>query len=563
MQPNRHNPKTKVPNATANQDYKNVPAPGAHLPWAIALLGVALLALPIVGLIAAAFEPGAGSAWSGFLAQVLPGYVWNSLVLALGVAAGTIALGTGAAWIIERYDFVGRNTLAWALMLPLAIPAYVSAYAVTDFLAFAGPLQTGLRAAFSWQKADYWFPDFFSLGGAIVLFSLALYPYVYFLARDAFAERGLQLVDAARTLGLSPKQAWWRVALPVARPAVIGGALLAVMETLADYGAVSYLNIETFTVGVFRSWFNLGNKPAAAQLSLLLLLFIGVLVFVEKRLRHRARFTPARAGHAPRRQNVCGWSAAWLFGLCALPIAAGFVAPIALLVRLLIRSTETLWTPALQNAILDSLRLGAGAAMGCCALVIANALTIRRSQRRLQHISGTEALQNTSGIVHKTLSLAYSVPGAVLAVGLLTPLAFLDRTAPSPWFTGTMCAVLLGCIIRFYGVAANSIDAALARIPRSVDDATQALGVRGVEALREVYFPLLKRAAGSALLLVFVDTLKELPATLSLRPFNFDTLATLTHTLTKDERLAEAAAPSLIIVAICLIPIWVLARGRK
>jgi iron(III) transport system permease protein len=548
-----------VPYAIANRDYKKPTAYGALLPWAITLVGVALLALPIVGLIAAAFEPGSGKAWSGFLSQVLPGYAWNSLVLALGVAAGTIALGTGAAWIIERYEFWGRNTLAWALMLPLAIPAYVSAYAVTDFLAFAGPLQTALRGAFAWQKGDYWFPDFFSLGGAIALFSLALYPYVYFLARDAFAERGLQLVDAARTLGLSPKQAWWRVALPVARPAVIGGALLAVMETLADYGAVSYLNIETFTVGVFRSWFNLGNKSAAAQLSLLLLVVIGVLVLIETKLRRRARFTPTRAGHAPRRQRVRGHSAAWLFGLCVLPVALGFIAPIFLLLRMLLGSTETVWTPALQSAIFDSLRLGVGTALGCCALVIASALTLRR----LARVRGAEALQNTSGAIHKTLALAYAVPGAVLAVGLLTPLAFLDRIAPSPWFTGTMCAVLLGCIIRFYGVAANSIDAALARIPRSVDDATQALGVRGAQALREVYFPLIKRAAGSALLLVFVDTLKELPATLSLRPFNFDTLATLTHTLTKDERLAEAAAPSLIIVAICLIPIWVLARGRK
>jgi iron(III) transport system permease protein len=548
-----------VPYALAIRNYKNERAHPRVLPWAIALCGVALLALPILGLLAAAFEPGAAGAWRGYLSKVLPGFAWNSLVLAAGVAAGTIALGTGAAWIIERYDFWGRNALAWALMLPLAIPAYVSAYAVTDFLAFAGPLQSWLRTAFAWSKGDYWFPDLYSLGGAISLFSLALYPYVYFLARDAFAERGLQLVDAARTLGLTPKQAWWRVALPVARPAVVGGALLAMMETLADYGAVSYLNIETFTVGVFRSWFNLGNKPAAAQLSLMLLVFIAILVFAEGRLRARARFAPSRAGHATRRQVVRGASSLWLFALCALPVTLGFLAPVALLIRLMLQSSEALWTPALQNAIIDSLRLGGGAALACAGLVLASALTVRR----LQRTRNTQSLQNTCGAVHKLLTLAYSVPGAVLAVGLLTPLAYLDRQAGSPWFTGTMAAVLIGCVIRFYGVAANGIDATLARIGRNVDDATQALGVRGWPALRDVYFPLLKRAAGTALLLVFVDTLKELPATLSLRSFNFDTLATLTHTLTKDERLTEAAAPSLIIVAMCLIPIWVLARGRK
>jgi iron(III) transport system permease protein len=516
---------------------------------------LALLALPLFGLLFAALEVDATQTWRGFLSHVLPGYLWNAAQISVGVALGTVALGAGAAWIIERYQFVGRNTLAWALMLPLAIPAYVSAYAFTDALAFAGPVQSALRSAFDWRKGDYWFFDLHNAYGAIFVFTFALYPYVYFLARDAFAERGLQLVDAARTLGLTPKEAWWRVALPVARPAVIGGALLAVMESLADYGAVSYLNVETLTVGIFRSWFNAGNKSAAAQLAILLLLFVTILMFVEHRARRRARFAAARVLTQPRRERVTGLNAAWLFGLCALPVIVGFALPVLLLLRLLLGSAEPIWTTNLARAFLDSLQLGGLVAAISVLLVLAMALLLRRA-------APGGAYPFARGL-HRGLSVAYAVPGAVLAVGLLTPFGAFDQKLPSLVFTGTLIAVTLGCVIRFYGVAANGIDAALARIPKNVDDAARVFGVRGWDALKAVYFPLLKRASATAALLVFVGTLKELPATLSLRPFNFDTLATYTYTLTKDERLAEAAAPSLLIIALALVPMVWLGRGNK
>ncbi len=517
-----------------------------------------LLALPILGLLFAAAQGDASQAWRGFLLQVLPGYAWNSLVIALGVAVGTVAIGTGAAWIIERYSFVGRNIFAWALMLPLALPAYVSAYALTDFFGFAGPAQSVLRAQMGWSKGDYWFPDLHSVPGAIAIFTLALYPYVYFLARDAFAERGLQLVDAARTLGLSPKKAWWKIALPVARPAVIGGALLAVMETLADYGAVSYLNVETITVGIFRSWFNMGNKAAAAQLSLLLLFAVLVLIKIERRNRKRAQFTATRILATPRRERVRGLSGLKLALLCALPVFFGFLLPVALLVRLLMASEAAMFSPALVGAMIDSLSLGALVAALCVGLGVALALAAREASAH-----PSNALHRACGAIHRALALAYAVPGAVLAVGLLTPFAALDRSLSTLVFTGTIAAVAIGCWIRFYGVAANGIDAALARVPRNLDDAARVMGVHGWNAIVQIYFPLLKRAAGTAALLVFVDTLKELPATLSLRPFNFDTLATLTYTLTKDERLGEAAAPSLVIVALSIIPILWLTRQRK
>ncbi len=526
-----------------------------------ALVGIALglIALPLVGLALAALEGETLHTWQRYLAPALPTTIANSLIISVGVALGTIALGTGAAWIIERYDFVGRNFLSGALMLPLAIPAYVSAYALTDFLAFAGPVQSGLRAQFGWAKGEYWFPELHNTFGAVLVFTLALYPYVYFLARDAFAERGLQLVDAARTLGLSPKRAWWRVALPVARPAVVGGALLAVMESLADYGAVSYLNVETLTVSIFRSWFNVGNKAAAAQLSLLLLAVIAMLVMIELHTRARARFTAARVLSKPRRERIHGWGAIRLGLLCVLPVAAGFFLPVALLIRLLLKSEESVWTTSLLRALGDSVRLGGLVAVIAVALVVALALLVRKNLN-----AQTSTLATTlGGGVHRGLALAYAVPGAVLAVGLLTPLAWLDGQLGKLLLTGSIAALTLGCVIRFYGVAANGIDAALARLPRNIDDAARVFGVRGFAAFRMVYAPLLARAAGTAGLLVFVDTLKELPATLSLRPFNFDTLATLTHTLTKDERLAEAAAPSLLIVALSLIPIVLLARRKS
>jgi iron(III) transport system permease protein len=319
---------------------------------------------------------------------------------------------------------------------------------------------------------------------------------------------------------------------------------------------VSYLNVETLTVGIFRSWFNVGNQAAAAQLALMLLAVTALMVYVELHARRKAQFHAARVLARPRRERVRGAAGAWLFLLCALPIAAGFVWPVALLLRLLVQSADAPITAAFGSALLDSLRLGTLVAGLAVAAVLALALLTRKLKPARER-SGLHAAARFS---HRALALAYAVPGAVLAVGLLSPLGFFDRNLPTLAFTGTIVAVTLGCVIRFYGVAANGIDAAMARIADNLDDAARGLGVRGWVSIREIYLPLLRPAAATAALLVFVDTLKELPATLALRPFNFDTLATLTHTLTKDERLGEAALPSLTIVAMCLVPIWLLAR---
>jgi iron(III) transport system permease protein len=524
----------------------------------IAGLG-ALLALPAIGLLTAALGgPSTAETWRNYLANVLPSATLNSLILVVGVALGTMTVGTGAAWLVERYSFRGRDTLAWMLMLPLAIPAYVSAYAITDAVAYAGPVQSGLRRIFGWEKGDYWFPDFHSLGGGIVLFTLALYPYVYLLARDAFGARNVQLVDAARTLGLSARQAFWRVAIPAAHPAIIGGALLVMMETLADFGAVSYLGIDTFTVSIFRSWFNMGDKAAAAQLSLMLLAVVVVVVLLERQVHRNARFALSRTAQRTARVRLTGRRGAWVALLCALPCVLGFLLPIGLLLRLMFNEGSLALAPGLGRAVFDALRLASLVALIAVCLATAVGLWLRRLRGRHAH----HALR-LSTFLHRGLAFGYAVPGAVLAVGLLTPLAALDRSFGSLLLTGSIAAAVIGALIRFYGVAANGIDAALARLPATVDDATRAMGVHGLDAFKRVYAPILSRSLGTCALLVFVDTLKELPATLSLRPFNFDTLATLTYTLTKDERLAEAALPSLLIVAISVVPIIILNRRHR
>ncbi len=529
------------------------------MPGSALMLGLGvLLALPVIGLLSAALR-GHSSAdtWHNYLANVLPNAALNSLLLVAGVALGTMVVGTGAAWLIERYSFRGRDTLAWVLMLPLAIPAYVSAYAITDALAYAGPVQSGLRVLFNWQKGDYWFPDVHSLGGGIALFTLALYPYVYLLARDAFGERNVQLVDAARTLGLSARQAFWRVAIPAAHPAIIGGVLLVMMETLADFGAVSYLGIDTFTVSIFRSWFNMGDKAAAAQLSLMLLCVVMVVVLLERQVHRNARFALTRTARRTARIRLAGWRSAWVAVLCATPCVLGFVVPIGLLLRLMLAEGSLALAPGLGRAVFDALRLATLVAMIAVCLATAVGLWLRWLRGRHARKAFSAAT-----FAHRGLAFGYAVPGAVLAVGLLTPLAALDRGMGSLLLTGSIAAAAIGALIRFYGVAANGIDAALARLPSTVDDATRAMGVHGYEAFRRVYAPILSRSLGTCALLVFVDTLKELPATLSLRPFNFDTLATLTYTLTKDERLAEAALPSLLIVAMSMVPITILNRKQ-
>lgn len=520
-----------------------------------------LVALPVLAVGANLFTGGTGETWGHLMATVLPEYVANSVWLCLGVGLGVAAMGTGAAWLVALNDFPGRRTAEWALLLPMAMPAYVLAYTYTDFLQFVGPLQTGLRETFGWRKSDYWFPEVRSLGGAIVLFSCVLYPYVYLLVRTAFLERAGGMIEAARALGLSPWQAFWRVSIPLARPAIAAGMALALMETLADYGTVAYFAVQTFTTGIYRAWFSLGDRVAAAQLAAALLGFVAVLILLERISRGRARYHDSSGRRRATRQNLTGWHALLAQIGCAIPVVIGFLLPAVLLLRLAIGdsaegdagSSARFLTLARNSFTLAALAAGLAALM---ALLLGFAA---RDGYRMARFA------------NRVVGLGYAVPGSVIAVGVLIPVTRFDHVLADVWqqmtgvnpgliLTGGIAALVYAYLARFLAIALQTVEAGLGRITPNMEAAARSLGSSQGETLRRVHLPLLRGSLLTAALLVFVDVMKELPATLVMRPFNFDTLATQTYTLAADERLAEASSAALAIVAVGLLPIILLAR---
>ena len=534
---------------------------GLLQPLVITALVVAVLVLfPVFGVLAHLVTGSTTDVLRHLLDTVLVEAVLTSLGLGLLVTIGAILVGTGAAWLVTQYEFPGRRWLTWALMLPLAMPAFVAAYAYTDWLQFSGPLQSALRRSFGWGPRDYWFPEIRSVHGAAALFVAVLYPYVYALARPAFIERSPNLVDAARTLGCTPRAVFWRVALPLARPAMIGGGMLALMETLSDYGAVAYFGLPTFTQSLYNAWFNLGDRPAAAQLAGALLLTVAVVVFVERRARGERRFATTTTSHgAQARVPLRGWAALRTTLLCLLPLLAGFVLPALLLVRLHLQLEDAPRWDAYWQWLGNSLL--AGALTAGAAVVLA--LLIAYAGRLQPH----PAVRFANGLA----GLGYALPGSVIAVGVLVPLARLDNTIDA-WMrshfdvstglllTGSLAALVYAYLVRYLAVAYHGIDAGLTRITPSMDLSARSLGATPAETLLRVHAPLLTRSALAAAVLVFVDAMKELPATLVLRPFNFDTLAVVAHNFAKDERLAEAALPALTIVLVGLLPALLLSR---
>jgi iron(III) transport system permease protein len=526
-----------------------------------------LLALPVVGVLAAWLTPEAHSLelLRHLIATVLPGYVLQSLLLALGVGLGVALLGGATAAAVTLFDFPGRRLLEWALLLPLAMPAYVLAYATTDFLQYSGALQTALRELTGLQGALW--PDVRSLPGAVLLFTLVLYPYVYLLTRGALLERGLQLMEVARLLGAGLRRRVLEVALPLARPALAAGVALAVMETLADYGVGSYFGLSTFTTGIYKAWLSMDDRLAAAQLATVLLLAVALLLWIERRAQRRLRFSSAR-GAAPRAAEarpvrLGGRRAAYAFVLCATPVLLGFVLPVLVLVHAAWREARygEFGLPWARFAgwAWASLSLSLLAAATAVALAVLIGFVLRSSSR---------------GIVRplaRLVSLGYAVPGAVIAVGLLGPVGWIQSAAPGSalagWVTtlvtGSVAGLLYAYLVRFSAVALQSVEAGYARIPASFDDSARMLGAGSTRLFFGVHGPLLTRSALAAALLVFVDVMKELPATLVLRPFGQDTLAVVAYNFARDERLAEAALPSLAIVAVGLIPVVMLSRAMR
>ena len=526
------------------------------------LLGIViatLLLVPLLSVGSSIFVADQGT-WAHISKTILPGLVANSLMLALGVAIGVAVIGTATAWLTANHDFPGRKLLEWILILPLAIPAYVLAYAYTDVLQYAGPVQALLRESFGWQnKQDYWFPEIRSLGGAVAMLTLALYPYVYVLTRVAFLEQSTTLTEAARNMGLRPLSVFVRVSLPLARPAIAAGVALALMETLADYGTVSYFGVPTFTTGIFNAWFSQGDRIAAAKLAVILIGFVIVVMLLEHWARRRARFHQS-AGRRHIRVPLNG-TKAWLATLlCALPIAVGFAIPALILLKLALTEGDVQFGARFIKLAVNSFGIAAITALIAVSLALMLAYLARSSGKRIQ------------AWLNRLVGLGYAVPGTVIAVGVLIPLIALDHFLVDSiatifgfktglLLTGGFLVLIYAYLIRFLAVALQSVEAGLAKITPGMDDAARSLGSTPFEVMRDVHMPLLRTSMITAGLLVFVDVMKELPATLVMRPFNFDTLAVQTYHLAMDERLAEASTAALVIVAVGLIPLIMASRA--
>ena len=544
-------------------------APGRD--WQPLMIGLAvacglLVALPVLGVFASfVYAEGSGETLAHLASTVMPRAALETGLLVTLVMAGVVVLGTTSAWLVAAHEFPGRRVFEWALLLPLAMPGYIVAYAYTDFLQFSGPVQSLLRSSLGLSRGDYWFPEIRSLPGAAFVFTVVLYPYVYLLARTAFLARTASMIDAARSLGLGPWQTWLRVNLPLARPAVAAGALLALMETLADYGAASYFGLQTFTTAIYRAWYALGDRIAASQLAAVLLFVVLVVMAIEVRMRGRARFyaPPNTARPAPRMPlSRRGGAAAFI--ACCVPLGLGFVLPVLILVGLLLPTIDTAPWSRYLGWLSNSLFIAAAAAV----LALVAVLGIAYAQRLLP--AGRSAL--AVRLAAKAMNLGYAVPGAVIAVGILLPLAAFDNALDAALkslfgvgtgllLTGTVIALLYAYVVRYFAVAFQPVEAGLARITPTMDASARSLGSTPLEVFRRIHLPLLRPSLAAGALLVFVDVMKELPATLVLRPFNFDTLAVIAYQMAADERLAEAALPSLTLVLVGVVPVIMLSRA--
>ncbi len=553
-----------LPGGTARTSQGRHRKVGAGPGWTLGALTIAAVVLiPLVAVVVIAFNP-TENIWPHLLATTLPRYLTNSIILASGSAVLAAVVGAGAAWLVTMYRFPLSGWLEWWLLLPMAIPAYVSAYGLVDLLDYAGPVQSALRQTFGWASArDYWFFSPRSRGFAIVVLASALYPYVYLLARAAFREQPSGSYEVARALGAGPWRLFWRIGLPLARPAIAAGAAIVMMEVVSDYGVSFYFGIQTLTTGIFSVWLETGNAGGAAQIACVILAVIFALMVLERYGRRQSRFfQSARQPRPVTRQPLRGAAALLATGLCLVPLAMGFVLPAAVILGHAIERPSEWLSAGLGLALWHTLTVGAVASV----LTVFGALFLVYAVRL--------ALSRTARMVLPLTTLGYGAPGAVLAVGILIPLAALDHRIadailavtghdPGLILTGSAAAIVLAFMVRFFGIAEGAVDSAFGRISPSLPMAARSLGRTARGVLTSVYLPMLRGSVGTALLLVFVECVKELPATLLLRPFNYETLATRVQEKASLEKLGEAAPPALIVMAVGLVAVTLLARASR
>ncbi len=529
--------------------------------WGLSSAGIALLlAIPVLVILSFSLI-WESSVFGHLVDTVLSQYISNSLWLMIGVGIGTVLIGVSCAWLVAMYDFPGRSFFEWGLLLPLAMPAYIIAYTYTGMLDFAGPLQTAIRDYTGWGYGDYWFPEIRSLGGAIAMLTLVLYPYVYLLSRACFTSQSRSVLEVSRSLGHGTWATFYKVVLPLARPAVIAGLSLVLMETLADYGTVEYFGVQTFTTGIFRTWYGLDNAPAAAQLASILFLFTLVLIVLERHSRNQARFhNVGRDIRNQTRQKLAGLARLNASLLCFVVVGLGFVLPFGQLMSWTIATASTVINQQFIDLIMNSLLLAGTTAV--IALLVAVLLGYGR------RVSPTAVVKSSVRLA----AMGYAIPGTVIAIGVIIPFGWLDNTLDT-WLraqfgvssglllSGTLIALIFAYLVRFLAVSLHAVDTGLEKITHSMDEAAKSLGHSTWSILGKIHLPMLRGSLITAILLVFVDVLKELPATLILRPFNFDTLAVRAYEYASDERLADASSAAISIVLVGIIPVILLSRS--
>lgn len=538
------------------------PARQRYAFWLLPPFAVAFfIALPIISILLLALFP-AENIWPHLSATVLPGYIVTTLALLAGVGSGTLVLGVATAWLVTMCRFPGKRFFEWGLILPFAVPAYVIAYVYTDLLEYSGLVQSSLRQWFGWQsKADYWFFEIRSLGGAITMLTLVTYPYVYMLSRAAFLEQSPAMLDAARSLGHSAWASFVRVSLPLARPAIAVGLALVLMETMNDFGTVDYFAVRNLTAGLYDVWLGMGNIGGGAQIATVMLLFMLGLITLERLGRRKqAHFQSSRRFQRLPVYHLHGWRTGLAVMVCLLPLILGFCLPASVLGYYAVVYFEQSWTEDFRRFALNSIVLSSTAAL----FAVAIGLLLAYSRRLYRNRSLTLAV--------RVASMGYALPGAVLAIGVMIPFSRFDN-ALDAWLrenfdissglllSGTVFAILFAYVVRFLAVALGSVEASLGKVTPSMDMAARSLGQGSWGVLRRVHLPLIRGGLLTAVLVVFVDCMKELPATLILRPFNFDTLATYVYQYASDELLEQCALAALLIVLVGLLPVIGLSYG--
>lgn len=519
-----------------------------------------IFAIPIFTIAGFIFLP-SDDIWQHLVDTVLSTYLINSVLLMVGVGIGTLSIGVTCAWLTSLCEFWGKPFFVWALLLPLAMPAYIIAYTYTGMFDFAGPVQTLIRDLTGWGYGDYYFPQVRSIGGAISMFSMVLYPYVYLMARAAFLEQSVCVIEVSRTLGCNAWMSFYRVALPLARPAIVAGLSLALMETLADYGTVSYFGLGVFTTGIFKAWFGLGDSGAAAKLAAILLLFVFTLVVIERASRKRAKYhhTTNRYRQLPQ-YKLSGVKAFVACVACLMPLLFGFLVPAFQLSLWMLDTYSEMVDASFVELTIHTVALGLAAAV----LAVVLALFLAYGKRMI----ASKAVVSSVRMV----ATGYAIPGTVVAVGVMIPFAWFDNTldhfmrqqfdiSSGLLLSGSLFTVMFAYLVRFLAVSIQSVESGLGKIRPSMDEVARSLGYKPTEILFKIHLPLMKGSVLTAVLIVFVDAMKELPATLILRPFNFNTLAIRAYELASDERLADSSSAALMIVAVGLLPVILLSKS--